>query len=438
MTDPQKDNQNFATSGTESFKIQEATISFKDNPNIPGEQALPTAQTDGKIVLNIREDRKGTALIGVKKHLGLSALLPTDLFNRVNVFLVAHSKIKDNVKANFFHLLSVMINAGIPMVNALHALAQQEAHNPRMMLIIAELVAGVESGKSLSDAVMMYPDVFSEKDVGMIRSGEASGQLAGTLENLADDTMKAYEIKGKIKSAMMYPAVVMVLLICVFIGMMVFIIPKLTELFTGFGAELPLLTRIVMGISDFMLNQKIALIVGTAAVIFGFMMFKKTEFGKYALDKFKLKVPLLGQLFQKAYLARFSRSLSNLLNSGLSIITTLEIVANSVGNEVYRKKLLLAAEDIKQGIPLAESLSESEFFPPMILSMMDVGEKTAQLDSILAKVATFYEEEVATSVNGLSKILEPIILVVIGLSVGLVVGAVMLPIMKMSDLASVM
>ena len=272
----------------------------------------------------------------------------------------------------------------------------------------------------------------------MVRSGEASGQIASTLESLADDTMKAYTIKGKIKSAMLYPAVVMILLIGVFVGMMVFVIPKLTDLFSGFGEELPLLTRIVVGISDFMLNQKIILIGGTAAIIFGFIMFKKTAFGKYALDKFKLKVPLFGTLFQKAYLARFSRSLSNLLNSGLSIITTLEIVANSVGNEVYRKKLLLATEDIKQGIPLAESLAESEFFPPMLLSMMDVGEKTAQLDTILEKVATFYEDEVATSVNGLSKILEPIILVVIGLSVGLVVGAIMIPIMRMSDLASVM
>jgi len=434
MTEPRKDNQDFATSGTESFKIGDNSIQGSS----PATSPIPGIQmNNGRIILNIREDRR-EALGSVKKRFGLRNILPSNLYSKVDSYLIAHAKVKENVKANFFHLLSVMINAGIPMVNALKALAQQEAHNPKMMMVISELVDRVEGGKSLSDALLLYPDVFSEKDVGMVRSGEASGQIASTLESLADDTMKAYTIKGKIKSAMLYPAVVMILLIGVFVGMMVFVIPKLTDLFSGFGEELPLLTRIVVGISDFMLNQKIILIGGTAAIIFGFIMFKKTAFGKYALDKFKLKVPLFGTLFQKAYLARFSRSFSNLLNSGLSIITTLEIVANSVGNEVYRKKLLLATEDIKQGIPLAESLAESEFFPPMLLSMMDVGEKTAQLDTILEKVATFYEDEVATSVNGLSKILEPIILVVIGLSVGLVVGAIMIPIMRMSDLASVM
>jgi type IV pilus assembly protein PilC len=307
-----------------------------------------------------------------------------------------------------------------------------------MMMVILELVSRVEAGKSLSEAMLIYGDVFTEKDIGMVKSGEASGQLSNALENLANDTMKAYEIKSKIKSAMMYPIVVMLLLIGVFVAMMIFVIPKLTELFTSYNQNLPTLTKIVIGISDFMINDKYLLIGIVAALVFSFVIFKKTDYGKYFIDLFKLKVPLFGKLFQKAYLSRFARSLSNLLNSGLSIVGTLEIVANSVGNEVYRKKLLIAMEDIKQGIPLAESLAESDFFPPMLLSMIDVGEKTAQLDTILAKVATFYEDEVATSVSGLSKILEPVILVVIGLSVGLVVGAIMIPIMKMSDLTSVM
>lgn len=434
MAEPQNNNQNFATVGTESFEIKQNAAGQPNNAVPP----MPMIQPDGKIILNIQEEHKVNGLASKKRFFGLKNILPGDVVNKVNSYLVTHSKVKENVKANFFHLLSVMINAGIPMINALKALAQQEESNSKMMIVISELVDIVEGGKSLSDALLAHPDVFSEKDVGMVHSGEVSGQLSDTLENLADDTLKAYEIKGKVKSAMLYPVVVMLLLITVFVGMMIFVIPKLTDLFSGFGEELPLLTRIVVGISDFMLNQKIMLIGGVAALIFGFIMFKKTAFGHFALDKFKLKVPLFGPLFQKAYLARFARSLSNLLNSGLSIVTTLEIVANSVGNEVYRKKLLLASEDIKQGIPMAESLAESEFFPPMLLSMIDVGEKTAQLDTILAKVASFYENEVSTSVNGLSKILEPIILVIIGLSVGLVVGAIMIPIMKMSELASVM
>jgi type IV pilus assembly protein PilC len=418
------ENKNFATSGTESYAL--------NSENAPVVSQKPV----DRIVLNIKEaQKKGILLEGVgqKKKGGLG-----NMVEQVNTFLISHANIKDNVKANFLHLLSVMINAGIPMVNALRALGQQQVETPRMMIIIAALMDEVEKGKSLSEAMMAYPDVFAEKDVGMIRAGEASGQLANALENLADDTLKAYEIKAKVKSAMMYPMVVMLLLVGVFVAMMVFVIPKLKDLFNGFGEELPLVTRIVMGISDFLINQKMMLIGLIMIVAFAFIMFKRTEAGKYALDLFKLKVPLLGKLFQKAYLSRFSRSLSNLLGSGLSIVSTLEIVANSVGNEVYRKKLLIATEDLKQGIPMAEALAESEFFPPMLLSMIDIGEKTAQLDTILAKVATFYEDEVSTSVNGLSKILEPIILVVIGLSVGVVVAAVMIPIMQMSNLASAM
>jgi len=425
MSDLEQNKQDFATSGTESFSLCAPPVT-KIGPN-------------DKIVLNIREDRKNVVLDRTKGHFEFAkGILATDLFSKANNYFIAHSKVNDNTKSNFFHLLSVMINAGIPMVTALRSLAQQESHNPKMMMVILELVSRVEAGKSLSEAMLIYGDVFTEKDIGMVKSGEASGQLSNALENLANDTMKAYEIKSKIKSAMMYPIVVMLLLIGVFVAMMIFVIPKLTELFTSYNQNLPTLTKIVIGISDFMINDKYLLIGIVAALVFSFVIFKKTDYGKYFIDLFKLKVPLFGKLFQKAYLSRFARSLSNLLNSGLSIVGTLEIVANSVGNEVYRKKLLIAMEDIKQGIPLAESLAESDFFPPMLLSMIDVGEKTAQLDTILAKVATFYEDEVATSVSGLSKILEPVILVVIGLSVGLVVGAIMIPIMKMSDLTSVM
>ena len=429
MADTEQNKTDFATSGTESFSL---------TSEAGGADGKVTQVTEGKIILNIREDKEGVVLNKSRGFGRLKNLIPANLFNGINQFLIAHSSINDNIKSNFYHLLSVMINAGIPMINALKALAQQEVENPRMMMIVYGLAEQVEAGKKLSDAMFMHPDVFSEKDMGMVRSGEASGQLAGTLENLANDTLKAYEIKGKIKSAMTYPAVVMVLLLCVFVVMMIFVIPKLTELFAGFGKELPLLTRVVVGISNFMVNQKLQLALAVIVAIFAFSMFRKTDFGKYHLDLFKLKAPLFGSLFRKAYLSRFARSLSNLLNSGLSIVTTLEIVANSVGNEIYRKKLLLAAEDIKQGIPLAETLAESEFFPPMLLSMIEVGEKTAQLDTILDKVATFYENEVSTSINGLSKLLEPLILVVIGVSVGLIVGAIMMPIMNMSSLAGEM
>lgn len=431
MADETKNNQTmektFATSGTEMFNLGKDAA-----------KAASQSTPSGRIILNIQEDRNRGILLEKKKMINWEKLFGTGFVGSINNFLITHSNISDEMKANFYHLLSVMVNAGIPMLNSIKALSQQSDTSPRLKIVLEELLHSVEGGKSLSESMLPYADVFSEKEIGMIRAGEASGQLAMTLDNLASDTSKSAEIKKKIKSAMMYPIVVVVLLFGVITALMIFVVPKLTGLFAGMGAKLPLLTRIVVGISDFMVNNTIMLVVGILGVIIGFLIFRKTDVGKYSLDLFKVKVPIFGPLFRKAYLSRFSRSLSNLLSSGLSIVTTLEIVANSVGNEVYRKRLLNAAEDIKQGIPLAETLAESEYFPPMLLSMIDIGEKTAQLDTILNKVATFYEMEVDTSVNGMSKIVEPVILIVIGGTVGVVVGAVMLPIMQMSDLAGKM
>jgi type IV pilus assembly protein PilC len=269
----------------------------------------------------------------------------------------------------------------------------------------------------------------------MVQAGEASGQIANVLENLSIDTQKAYEIRGKIKSAMIYPVVIFTLLIVVVIGMMVFVVPRLTSLFASVQTELPLITRIVIGLSNFIINGKFIIIAVVIAAIAGFKVFHKTDIGRYYWDLFKLKVPMFGKMFQKAYLARFSRTLSNLLNSGLSIVTTLQINANSMGNEVYRRRILLAMEDIKQGLALAESLTESYLFPSMLIHMIDVGEKTAQLDDMMLKVAHFYENELDTTIAGLSKILEPLILVFIGITVGGVVAAIMMPILQLSTLS---
>lgn len=409
-----QETKDFATMGTESFKLD-------------GEK------TGDRIVLNIQEDQGivlGNENTKKEKTSGIG-----QLFKQINLYLLSKSSVRVRDKASFFHLLSVMINAGIPMVKALRSLQAQMQSVPRLQMVIDELASGIESGTSLSDAMLIYESVFSEAEMGMVKSGEVSGQLSRVLDNLADDAEKAASIKSKIKSAMMYPVVIFCLLIAVISVMMIAVIPKLTELFATAGGDLPTVTKVVVGISDFMVNHTLALIVGVAGLVAFLIFFGKTDIGHYAYDKIKISVPIFGDLFKKAYLSRFARSLSNLLDSNVTILRTLEITANSIGNEVYRRRLLLSLEDIKQGIPLAENLSASDLFPPMLVNMIDVGEKTAQLDEITAKVAKFYEDEVDTAVAGISKIIEPVILVVIGLSVGTVVAAVMLPIMKLSDLS---
>lgn len=389
------------------------------------------------VVLNIEEEKGGGVILDKEKARAVEGTGNPlmDFWNRINRYFIEHSKVKIVDKANFFHLLSVMINAGIPMVKALKSLQMQMDKSPRMKIIVTNMAEDIEGGESLSESMSFYTDVFSEQEIGMVESGEASGQLSNVLANLAKDTEKAYQIRSKVKGAMTYPVIIVVLLVGVVVVMMTVVVPKLTSLFAAAGTDLPLITRIVVGTSDFMINHKTIMLLSVGIFVLFFMMFKKTDIGKYAIDKFKISVPLFGPLFRKAFLSRFARSLSNLLDSRVSIVRTMEIVANSIGNEVFRKRLLLGAEDIKQGIPLAENMTHSDLFPPMLVSMVDVGEKTAQLDEIMAKVADFYEQEVNDSVATISKIIEPVILVVIGATVGVIVAAVMLPIMKLSNLS---
>lgn len=416
-----EEQRNFATTGTETFKLDESQ----------------KVQNKDKIVLNIQEE--GAKGIIIDKESGgkivESGNFLLDIYRKVNLYFVSKTGVKTKEKANFYHLLAVMVNSGIPMIRALKSLVAQLSTSPRLQSIIDDLANSIEAGSSLSEAMFVYPKVFSEAEIGMIQSGEASGQLSNVLDNLAADTEKAYMIKSKVKGAMMYPMVIFSLLIIVVAAMMIYVIPKLTSLFESIEGELPLITRIVVGTSDFMVNQKLLLVAIVGGAIVFFMMFKKTDVGRYMIDELKLKIPIFGPLLQKAYLSRFARSLSNLLDSNVSIVKTLEITANSMGNEVYRRRLLLAMEDIKQGIPLAENLSSTELFPPMLVNMIDVGEKTAQLDQITAKVAAFYESEVDTAVAGISKIIEPVILIIIGFTVGGVVASIMLPIMQLSDLS---
>jgi type IV pilus assembly protein PilC len=414
---PEQEKQDFATTGTESFDIK-------------GQE-----KDKERIVLTIQEDAPTTGIVLEKGKIKSTGNPIIDAYHQFNRWLVKHSSVAVKDKATFFHLLSVMVNAGIPMVKALSSLANQMAKMPRLQMVIEKIKNDVEGGASLSEAVANHPDVFIEQEIGMIQSGEASGQLSGVLENLAADTEKAYTIKAKVKSAMMYPIIVILLLFGVVAAMMIFVIPQLKDLFAQNDAELPLITKIVVALSDFMINQKLVILVGVVALGVGYSLFKKTSVGNFLLDKLKINIPIFGTLFRKSYLSRFARSFSNLLDSNISVVKAIEITGNSVGNEVYKKRLLLSMEDVKQGIPIAESLTESDLFPPMLVNMMEVGEKTAQLPEISGKVADFYEQEVDTAVAGISKIIEPVILVVIGLTVGAVVASIMLPIMKLTDVA---
>ncbi len=404
----------------------------------PQPQTQPQNQKEKQITLNISE-AKGEKISLRRKLVGTTSYTGNpvmDFYNKFNDYLIEHSKIKVREKATFFRLLAVMLNAGLSMIKSLYTLSAQSApKSPRMAKTLIDMAKSIEGGRSLSDAMGDYPDIFTDAQVGIVKSGEASGQMNRTLKTLADEVEKSASITGKIKGAMVYPVVIFVVLIVVIFLMMTMVVPQMSTLFTESGKELPLPTQIMISISDFCVNYWYILLLIVIGAVVAFSFWRKTRSGRYILDFLKLKMPIFGAVFQKGAISKFSRSFSNLLGSGVPIIKSMEISAYGVGNEVYKRRLILASEDMKRGIPLAENMAESNLFPTMLVNMIEVGEQTAQLDNVVLKVAEFYDEEIDNVVASLSKIMEPIIMVVIGVTVGGMVAAIMLPIMQMTNFA---
>lgn len=338
-------------------------------------------------------------------------------------------------KATFFRLMAVMVNAGVPLIRSLETIAEQTL-NYKLRTAAFEIAKDIENGGTLSAAMARYPAIFTEAEIGMIKSGEASGQMNVILKQLATEVEKSASIKRKVKGAMIYPSFIVIVMIVVVAGMMILVVPKISQIFTEGGKQLPALTEIVIAISGFMSTQWAWIFGGIVGVILAVMGAYKTEQGKYTIDWILLRLPVFGKMLQMSILARFARSLGNLLNSGIPIIQSLNINAKGLGNAVYRQRIELAAEDVSHGIGLAESLRDLSEFPTMMVQMISVGEQTAQLDTITMKIAEYYEDEVDTVVAGLSKALEPVIIVILGSVVGVIITAIMLPIIQMADIGA--
>jgi len=419
---PEKQTQGFG----QAEKGQTFTLANEGKAGAPGEKqiVLNIAQTAGSKVLLRKKD----------SYVKFTGNPLVDTYRRLNDFLVDHSKVKIREKATFFRLLAIMINSGLPLIKSLRTLGVQQEKSPKLARSLFEMAQAIEAGKSLSESMSIYPEIFNDAQVGMIHAGEASGQLNKTLKGLAEDVEKTASLTGKIKGALVYPVAILVLLVGVIFVMMVAVIPQMTKLFSQTGHELPLPTQILIGVSTFCQNYWPAVLIGAVLFVVGVGVWKKTRGGKYIWDYMMIKLPIFGQLLQKAALSKFSRSLSSLMSSGVPIIKAIEITANAVGNEVYKRRLILTAEDMRRGIPMAENMANSKLFPTMLVNMIEVGEQTAQLETVTLKVAEFYDEEVDTVVQALTKIMEPLIIVIIGVTVGGLVAAIMLPIIQLTNI----
>ena len=332
----------------------------------------------------------------------------------------------------FSRQFAVMISANMPVVESLIILIDQ-TNNISLKNLIAEIAFDVDSGALLSDAFAQHPKIFSEFFINIIKSGETSGKLDEVLEYLADEMEKSYDMASKIKGAMIYPAFILVGLTGVGVVLMVYVIPNLTSVMVESGMKLPLSTRIVIAVSDFMRDYLILIALVLTGMVMALRYYFKTTIGRYQLDTFKLKMPIFGKLFKYIYLMRFTRSLATLLRGGVSITRSLEITANVVGNVIYRDLILETLESINDGNPFSTVMEASPDVPKMVPQMISIGERTGRMDTVLDKITDFYTRESNAMLANLSTLMEPLIMVLMGLGVGVVVAAVLMPMYNMAS-----
>lgn len=389
---------------------QDITTGMVEAPNL--EAASEILGDRGLNIINISEAEEG------KKGLSL------------NIAILQRVKPKDLVI--FSRQLSVMISATLPIVQALRILVKQTT-NPFFKGIISELADEVEGGQKFSVALGKHRNIFSNFYVSMVKSGETSGKLDDVLEYLADQLEKDYDLRSKIKGAMIYPAFIISGLVVVGIVMMIFVIPKLTEMLTASGQELPIATRMLIATSTFMRDYWWLLIILVLGIVFGLRYVIKTKKGKKAFDLLLIKLPVFGKLFQRIYLVRLTRSLSTLIVGGVPLTAGLKIVNEVVGNTAYQEIIEETIKVVEDGDSVASIMLNSNIIPSLVSQMMSVGEKTGRLDEVLRRVSDFYSREIENIVSNLTSLIEPFIMVVIGVAVGGMVAAIILPMYNLAN-----
>jgi type IV pilus assembly protein PilC len=312
---------------------------------------------------------------------------------------------------------------------------EEQTEDKYLAVVIRELRADVEGGLLLSQALGRHPKIFSRLYIAMVEAGEAAGILDAVLDRVAFQIEKETAIKRRVKGAMIYPTMVLIFATLVLIGMLMFLVPIFVKIFQDLGGELPMLTQWVVNVSDFLRGNYYFVFPTLAAVFFGLRKGKRTEKGRQVWDQMKLKVPMkIGAVVLKVTMARFSRTLSTLIAAGVDIIKALEITGQTAGNWVVEEALADVRNKVQEGIPIAQPLAENPIFPPMVSHMIKIGEETGELEKMLGKVADFYEDEVDSSISSLTSIIEPLMMIGVGLMVGVIIIAMYLPMFKMLTL----
>ena len=386
----------------------------------------------GKVIKGELEaaDEKAAGLQLKRRSLTVKKIKPKpkDIFENVSFM---QPKVTNKDIVIFTRQFSTMIDAGLPLIQGLTILAEQ-AENKTFRDVLKEIVSDVEGGASLAEAMGKHPQVFDRLFVNLVAAGEVGGILDTILQRLAAYIEKAEKLKAQIKGAMTYPIVVVAIAIIVIAVIMIFVIPVFQDMFASFGKALPVPTQIVVAMSNFTKGNILYMIGAFILFVFLFKKFRNTTKGRKATDILSLKLPVFGPLLKKVAVARFSRTLGTMISSGVPIITALEIVAKTSGNVVLEEVIFDVRSSIAEGQPIAEPLSENDIFPNMVVQMIAVGEATGALDTMLEKIADFYDDEVDVAVEAMTSMLEPLLMVFLGGSIGGLVIAMYLPIFSMA------
>jgi type IV pilus assembly protein PilC len=379
---------------------------------------FPTSMTAGK-------GAKAKAAAGPKKAGGGGG------FN----ISIGTPSLKLKTLCTFTRQLATLLDAGLPLVRSLHTLEKQAKKDPILKKIVLELAASVEGGGTFSEALSAHPKTFTKLYINMVRAGEASGAMETVLNRLAEFMEKAQRIAGKVKSAMVYPCVVLGVSLTIAGGLMIFIVPKFAKIFDEMlpGEPLPGLTNMLIGTSNFLKDKFLVLVGIVGALVFAFKMFKKTKVGSFVLDVVAMKLPPLNQLTIKTVVARFCRTLGTLMQSGVGVLQALQIVRDTSGNEVVARAIQSVHDAVKDGEGMSKPLEAANVFPGMVVSMIEVGEETGALPEMLARIADNYEEEVDQAVDALTSMIEPIMIVFLAVVVGGIVIGLFLPLVKLID-----
>lgn len=382
-----------------------------------------------KIVESEKED-KGAAKKGKTKAAARPKAGKKGGGVNINIKIPGFSGVKPKVLTTFTRQLATLVDAGLPLLRGLRVLEKQE-RNATLKDIIGQLAGSIEGGSTFSEALAQHPKVFNRLFVNMVKAGELGGVLEVVLKRLAEFSEKAQKIKGKVKAALFYPTAVLIVAVGIMILLMTFVVPKFKDVFGGMGITLPGFTVFVLAVSDIIRNNIVMTMMVLAGVVVVFLLFIRTKFGRRLWDKTKLVMPPTGQVVSKVSISRFTRTLGTLVSSGVPILQALTIVKETAGNVIIANAVSKIHESVKEGETITAPLEASRVFPPMVVSMVDVGEQTGALPEMLLKIADNFDEEVDNAVAAMTSLLEPIMIVFLAVIVGSIVIAMFLPLIAM-------